>query len=143
MQTYSARSLDGSKELTWEVENLIEISKGCPQVRWEIPAQFSDSYSWGDEHISEHLAGCLDADVSKPILIWNGEIVDGCHRVCKALSLGHTHIQALDLSFRMPYPDRVEEAGESKEPTWCFGDMVQIMKAIRQREYDYCHPLDV
>lgn len=142
MQTFSARSLDGSKEHIWQVDKLIEIGKGLDQVSWEIPLRFLDEWSWGSDHISEHIAGCLDADLSKPVLVWNGDIVDGCHRVCRALSFGLTHIQAIDLSFRMPLPDRIEIAEDSPPALWCFRDMVEIIKAIRQREYDYRHPLD-
>lgn len=142
MQTFSTRSLDGAKLHTWEVESLLKIAEGISPRKWGIPPRFLDEWSWGEDHISEHLTPCLKADLSTPILVWNGDIIDGCHRVCLALSLGRTEIEAIDLSFRMPYPDHIELYQTKPDPVWSFGDMVKILKALRLAEYDYRHPLD-
>lgn len=145
MQTFSQRSKnDLTKNDVWDVSSLIKISEGLPSKRWKIPRSFLDGWSWGEDHISDHLVGCLDADLSRPILIWNGKVVDGCHRICKALSQGETHLQAIDLSCVMPPPNREEDyLMYSREVKWCFKDMVSVLKVLKNREYDFRHPLDI
>jgi hypothetical protein len=144
MQTFSQRSKnDPSKNDVWYVERLHQLSQDLPSQMWRIPPSFLEGWSWGEDHIADHLGGCLDADLSRPILIWDGEIVDGCHRVCKALSQGDTHIQAIDLSTFKPYPDLQETAQDSGGVRWSFKDVVSILRALKSREYDFRHPLDI
>jgi hypothetical protein len=144
MQTYSQRSKsDPNKNDVWDVSVLTNLSKDLPVEEWGIPESFLTSWSWGSDHLSEHLRGCLDADLTSPILIWEDRVVDGCHRICKALSQGDVSIKAVDISSVMPPPDTEEEAFFSEESRWCFGDMVLVLKSLKSIDYDFRHPLDI
>lgn len=46
------------------------------------------------------------ADMSYPIIVRNIDIMDGCHRVVKAMLLGHTSIDAKVLT-ELPSPSRI------------------------------------
>lgn len=143
-QTFSKTShLDARKTDVWEVSDLILTASRIAPQSWFIPSSFLDKWTWGEDHISEHLVGCLEADPSFPILIWNEEVIDGCHRVCKALADGQTHIKAIDLTFNMPNPSRQEPTIEIAPSKWCFGDMVELLKTLKYREYSFRHPLDI
>ena len=49
----------------------------------------------------------LDADLAFPVILSSdGRIMDGMHRVCKALLHGHTHITAVRFAADPP-PDHV------------------------------------
>lgn len=133
--------------MTWDVETIWDYTKDFPVVEWEIPQSFLDSWSWGEEHLSEHLDRTLDADLKYPIILWNGVIMDGCHRVCKAIALGQSSIAARHI-INMPHPrEKTESKGvEPKPPRFTHRDMVEIVKTIAQREreyeYKYRHPAD-
>lgn len=136
MQTYK------SKNEVWDVSKLIELSKDMEVISWEVPFDFLQRWSWGEDHISEHILRCVKADCSYPILICDGYIVDGCHRTCRALSRGQAVVKAVDLTDCMPSPDFYEEADDHGESKWSFGDMVQILRALDRVEYDFRHPID-
>jgi len=55
--------------------------------------------------IAEHFQLCEDADLSWPIILDpEGKLMDGMHRVLKALTMGRSHILAVRLT-EMPEPD--------------------------------------
>lgn len=115
----------------WDIAPLFAL-KGT-SVFWEIPGSFIEEWNWGDSHISEHLPRCVKAELQYPILILDGDIIDGCHRVCKALALGYTQIKAVDLTGVLPPPDRVYAHNpypESSPSKWVYGDMVKLLKEI-------------
>jgi len=133
-QTFSMRFKEEGIVCTWSVEILHKKFSHKPSTSWEIPSDFEEGWSWGDDHISEHLERCLDADLSYPILVWDGLVVDGCHRICKALSQGESHIQAILIENMIP-PCSDEEApfSEPEPPRWNFGDMVKVLKVLSTR----------
>lgn len=126
----------------WDVSKLIDFSQSRETIDWEIPLDFTERWSWGDSHLSDHILRCVNAERECPILICDGWVVDGCHRVCRALSLGQTKVKAIDLTEIMPPPDWVEEVIELHNNKWSFGDMVKILKALDRVEYDFRHPID-
>jgi hypothetical protein len=144
--TYS--TVKGDLRLSWSVETLWGLSKHLKTSCWEIPAGFLDSWSWGRTHLSQHIDRCLSADLSYPILVHEGKIVDGCHRVVKALAQGETHILAKVLT-DLPDPDE-EGLGIEGDPTqdvvWEYRDMVEVTRAFleyqKRREYAFRHPID-
>jgi len=133
-QTFSISS--NFKTRHWSVEKLWEATKNLPSIDWEIPQWFTDQWTWGDDDIQEHVERCINADLNYPILVWNGRIVDGCHRVIKALALGNKSIKARIIKV-MPEPDEVEieevclfdEIMSDLLAEQDFGDVVQEVRA--------------
>ena len=99
----------------WDVSKLIELSGKKEATDWEIPSDFLEGWSWGDSHLSDHILRCLKADMSCPVLVCDGLVVDGCHRICRTISLGHRIIKAVDLTDCMPPPDWREEVEEIQD----------------------------
>ena len=144
-QTFSTSFHDVGVKYTWEVDKLHAKFSSHEPFTWEIPDYFLGDWTWGEDHISKHISRCMTADFTYPVLIWDGHIVDGCHRICRALADGYTQIQAIEI-LEMPPPDLDEEINKLEEPPkpykWTFGDMVKVLNAIKEMEYDYRHPLD-
>jgi hypothetical protein len=102
--------------LAWDVGRLIELSKHLP-VR-EVP--LSDITELDEPHwyrfgsaqptcrsIVEHCSLIADADLSFPIVLdSSGKLMDGMHRVCKAL-LGGAHTVRAVQFVQDPLPDHV------------------------------------
>jgi alkylhydroperoxidase family enzyme len=94
---------------------LWEAAKGLPVelVRIEdLPEVLTDSWvkNWDDPN--DPLVKCeaertATADLAYPVILHpDGELMDGYHRVCKALQLGFTHVQAVRLTYQtLPSPD--------------------------------------
>lgn len=89
----------------WDVDKLVEKSKDLPQISVklfdikELDENFW--YSGPDSNptcrsIAEHFHLVNEADLKYPIILSkNGRVMDGLHRVVKALLLGHIEIQAV------------------------------------------------
>lgn len=140
--TYSKRV--GGKSHCWDVQYLWESSKDLTAVGWEIPPSFNKEWSWGQDHLSEHIARVFSANLSYPIIVHENSVIDGCHRVVKALAFGNKSINAVILE-EMPPNYTVEEPRpeESNEGVfWTFGDLVKIVRAVLSSEYEYRHPAD-
>ena len=133
---------------SWNIENLWLEVENLEPVEWEIPEHFKDSWSWGQSHPAEHLERCLEADLSYPILIWDGAIIDGCHRTVKALALGKTSIQAKIITNIPPPEDETEpDPMESNDNvSWTFRDMIKFVKSVMEyqelEKYRFRHPAD-
>lgn len=132
----------------WDIENLWLEVESLDAVDWEIPEHFKDDWSWGKTHPADHIERCMNADLSYPILIWDGAIVDGCHRTVKALAKGQKTIKA-KVIVNIPPPDSEGEPDllESNEDVhWTFGDMVLLIQSMIEyeeiKEYKYRHPAD-
>lgn len=91
--------------LAWDVFRLIELSEKLPVIEVALSdiAELDEEF-WYDlggakptcRNIAEHAKLIQDADLSYPIILCEqGRVMDGMHRVCKAASLGHTHIKAV------------------------------------------------
>ena len=96
----------------WSVARLIELSKDLPIFEAPIAAIATD-YTLTDECdlrvFAAHMKKVLDANLEHPIVLAaNGVIMDGRHRLAKALLEGRTTIKAV--RFEMgPEPDRVTD----------------------------------
>lgn len=87
----------------WDVYRLIELSAELPveQVAVDSIAEL-DTNHWFDDHyrptvraVIEHLDLIERADLSYPIILGaDGRVMDGMHRVCKALLDGNATIAA-------------------------------------------------
>jgi hypothetical protein len=104
------------KRLLWYTGRLWELSKGFTPF-WislsEIAELDSDCWFGGAEptlrEVAKHADRIAKADLSYPIILNDdGSLMDGGHRVCKALLGGQTSILAVKFS-EMPAPDEVLE----------------------------------
>ena len=100
--------------LAWDVERLIRLSEGLPVFQLSL-SEISeiDQNHWFQRivptcrSIAEHSQLIEDADLSFPVIVDpGGRVMDGMHRVCKALMLEKESILAVRLS-ELPEPDFV------------------------------------
>jgi len=108
--------------LAWEVRSLIERTVGV--VPFDLPLEeireleetFWFEYE-GDRptcrKVAEHAKLIAETDLSHPIILDpEGRVMDGMHRVCKALMEGRTSVKAVRLE-TLPEPDHVGVAAEN------------------------------
>jgi len=102
--------------LAWDVERLIGLSKDLPRLRRSLDSirEVDEVYWFDGEHqrptcrkVIEHMQLIEAADLSHPIILGaDGRVMDGMHRVAKALCAGHRDIEAVQFSVD-PEPDYV------------------------------------
>lgn len=138
----------GDVRYAWDIEKLWVEVESLDPVEWEIPESFKEDWYWGQSHPSEHIERCLEADLTYPILIWDGEIIDGTHRTVKALAQNKKTIMAKIIT-NIPPPDEETDLHpneSSKGVSWKHGDMTQIIASIMEyemmKEYKFRHPID-
>ncbi len=106
---YHFRRADGGFD-AWDVDRLIKLSRGLPVggVSIESIDEIDTSYWFDDSaevptvrRVVEHMQLILEVDLSYPILLsHDGRVMDGMHRVARALLEGRTEIDAV----RFPEP---------------------------------------
>lgn len=97
----------------WDVDRLIELSANLPiiEVALDNIAELDEPY-WFEElptcrQIAMHVDLCHAADLNYPIILSSsGRVMDGMHRVVKALSEGHKTIKAVKFPNALP-PDHI------------------------------------
>jgi len=102
--------------LAWDVERLIELSKGLPRTTVALSSiRELDEVYWFDEakerptcrKVLEHMSLINEVDLSHPIILAaDGRVMDGMHRVAKALLQGNEVIEAVKFGSD-PDPDYV------------------------------------
>jgi hypothetical protein len=102
--------------LAWDVRRLVERSRDLPvrPVRVDAIAELDRDhwYAHGDvrptpRNVVEHCRLIAEADLSFPIILGeDGRVMDGMHRVCRALLDGVEEIPAVRFE-RDPEPDHV------------------------------------
>ena len=122
---YHFRQIDGHL-YSWDVRKLLVLANGLPiQDTPLIGIKEIDEPYWfgegGDEptcrRIMDHAAQVAGTDLAYPILLCaDGRIMDGMHRVMKAVGLGHTTIKARRL-LATPPPDFIDVAPEDLDYT--------------------------
>jgi len=100
----------------WKVERLIELSRELVPERVPLSdLRELDEPHWAHERaekltcreIASHARSMLDSDLSFPIILASdGRVMDGMHRVCKALLEGQADIEAVRFA-EDPEPDHV------------------------------------
>lgn len=95
----------------WSVSRLFELSKSLPVM--DVPLKHIHMYYVYEKltlrELVGHMKASLDADMSCPIVLdEDGEIMDGRHRLMKAILEGHETIKAVRFDVN-PNPCRVEE----------------------------------
>jgi hypothetical protein len=97
----------------WDVDRLIQLAADLPAEEValaDLPE--IDSVYWFDERerptvrkIAEHVRRVQEADLSYPVILGPGNrVMDGMHRVARALLEGRTGIRARRLK-ELPEPD--------------------------------------
>ena len=100
----------------WDVDRLIELSSGFPRRRVALSSiREIDEVYWFDNdderptcrRVLSHIRLIEEVDLSHPIILGaNGRVMDGMHRVAKALLEGRDEIEAVRFE-RDPEPDYV------------------------------------
>jgi hypothetical protein len=100
----------------WNVHRLVEVSSTLPRERVPLSAirELDEPY-WSDDptksitcrQIAEHGRLIRDCDFAFPVILSSdGRVVDGMHRICKALLEGLSDIEAVRF-LQDPEPDYV------------------------------------
>ena len=117
-------------EYVWKVKTLILASKKVKAIDWTIPDSFLLEWSWDKECIDDHIKRCLVADLNQPIIVWDGKVLDGCHRIVKALAMGQSEVKAKVIR-DIPAPDEILDFNQSNYKTnieHSFKDIIEIVK---------------
>ncbi len=105
----------------WDVDRLAELAKDLPRESVPLAAinELDEPYWSGDgaamtcRDVAEHARLIEEADLSFPVILSpDGRVMDGMHRIAKALLLGHEEIEAVRLRTE-PEPDYVGVDPES------------------------------
>ena len=110
-QQYHIRQV-GPDTHVWDVNRLLGENMDLPVIfiALQYIAEVEQAYWFADSHpttaeIIEHMRLVEAADLAYPILIdAEGKLMDGMHRVAKALLAEHSHIHAQQLP-HTPAPD--------------------------------------
>ena len=108
--------------LAWDVRRLVKLSTDLPiqQVSVSSLAEINENHWYGHDAVEptcrsivEHCSLILAADLSYPIILDNtGRVMDGMHRVCRALMESRSHVAAVQFLVD-PEPDYVNREPES------------------------------
>jgi hypothetical protein len=108
--------------LAWSVRRLVALSTNLPIRKIEVAsiAELDEDhwYSHGSaiptcKSVVEHCSLIVDADLSYPIILDQaGRVMDGMHRVCKALMQGVGELPAVQF-MQDPEPDYVGQSPET------------------------------
>jgi hypothetical protein len=102
--------------LAWDVDRLVALTQQFPRIEVplagirELDAPFSsdhdDTPTW--RNVAEHVKLIQASDLSFPIILsHDGSVMDGMHRVAKAVLLGRTTIEAVQFTDD-PTPDYID-----------------------------------
>ena len=117
-------------EYVWKVKSLLRASKNLSVIDWPVSDFCLQEWSWAEEDIKNHIERCLEADLNYPILIWDGKIIDGCHRIIKAIALGQHKVKAKVIR-DIPAPDEILDFvynNYENDVRYNFSDVVKIVK---------------
>lgn len=94
----------------WSVARLIELTKNLPIMDVDLNhISIWKKYDITLRELVMHMKAVQDADLSFPIILdEDGEIMDGRHRIMKAILLGEKTIKAVRFD-ENPRPCRVNE----------------------------------
>lgn len=89
----------------WDIKRLVELSSSLARERVPLSAirELDEGY-WNNDgahamicrDVAEHARLILESDLAHPIILSNdGRVMDGMHRVCKALIQGLSEIEVV------------------------------------------------
>lgn len=85
----------------WDVDRLVALARHIePQLVPVASILELDERYWGEpmicRNVAEHARLINEADLNYPVILSSdGRIMDGMHRVLKALNLGESHVRAV------------------------------------------------
>jgi len=92
--------------LAWDVDRLVELARDLPVKQMAITEIRGLDHDWSDD-AAGHKRLVDEADLSFPIILSaSGAVMDGRHRVAKAIREGRTTIAAVQFE-KDPEPDHV------------------------------------
>jgi len=99
----------GGKNSVWKTESLIELSKNLPIFRFNITKiSLNEIIRWRIIYLKDyvnHYKRVKESDLSIPIILRSdGYVMDGWHRIIKALSKNKTTLPARQFEID-PKPD--------------------------------------
>ena len=105
------------KRLLWYTAGLWEKAESLTPFELELASiKELDQNCWFGSspptlrEVLAHFERVQQADLSYPIILnYDGSLMDGGHRLCKAVLAGYTKIRAVQFS-SLPAPDEVSEA---------------------------------
>lgn len=114
--TQAHTTVRDGKRLLWHTERLWELAKALEPFEIlveDIPEL--DQNCWFPDReptlrrIAEHSRRIIDADLGRPIILnADGSLMDGGHRICKALLEGTASVLAVRFE-TMPEPDEISD----------------------------------
>jgi len=100
----------------WSIQRLVDLTRDLAREHVPLSAirELDEAYWTGGEkqnltcrEIVDHARLMLESDLAFPIILSsNGRVMDGMHRVCKALLQGLDHVDAVRF-VRDPKPDYI------------------------------------
>ena len=115
IQTHSTKR-DGKRNI-WYTERLWELAKDLPEYDAEVELfEELDRDCWFGEgrpptirEVADHCRRINETDPRYPLIINdNGQLMDGGHRLARALLEGQKTVKAVRFE-KMPEPDEIEE----------------------------------
>jgi hypothetical protein len=105
----------GGRNLVWDVHRLVELTRSYPvqQVPLSRIAELDECFWFGDERptcraVALHAKLIQETDLAHPIILSSsGRVMDGMHRVCKALLENRTSVAAVQF-IEDPEPDHID-----------------------------------
>ena len=97
----------GDKYHVWHTEKLWEATKDCPVIQIDMESLkhlyavcwFDDNFRPTLRNVVEHFVRMERVDPNYPIILDpQGQLVDGAHRVAKAMAMGQTRIRAVQMT---------------------------------------------
>lgn len=114
---YHFRRDDQGRLLAWDVDRLIALTAGLPASELALAdiRELDEPYWYDAEDgaptcrsIADHMRLVQDSELAYPIIVCpDGRVMDGMHRVVKALLQGRKHVLAYRLP-TLPAPDYVD-----------------------------------
>ncbi len=100
----------------WEIKRMVELSSSLPRERVPLSAirELDEGY-WNNDgsrpmtcrDVAEQARLILNSDLAHPIILFSdGRVMDGMHRVCKALIQGLSEIEVVRFPVD-PEPDHI------------------------------------
>lgn len=115
MATHS-NSFDG-KRYVWNVERLWQLAEGLEPFEVAVESfKELDADCWFEgsteptlRNVAMHSKRIINASLDHPVILnADGSLMDGGHRICKALIEGRERVMAVQFS-TMPEPDEIVE----------------------------------
>ncbi len=99
----------GGRTDAWDVDRLVELTRDFPVKRVPLASIWQlDSPHWGEftpRDLAEHVVLLRETDLAYPIILSaDGRVMDGMHRVVKALMQDEATVAAVQFEVQ-PKPD--------------------------------------